>query len=91
MVIPVIAEYQLKRAGYYDTSKFGDFLFDEGFTKGSGFINTDIIRTDKEFVLLLQRLYRASNEQRDNIRRLADVSNGKIIDLLNKELDENTR
>ena len=82
----MIREYQEKRAKYFDTSKFSNFLSEEGLTDGEAFIDIDGIRTDREFSLLLQRLYRSSNEQRDNLRGLKYQSCDKRREILNKEL-----
>ena len=91
LVTPVIREFQKKRANYFDTSKFSNFLSEEGLTDGEAFIDINGLRTDKDFSLLLQRLYRSSNEQRDNLRGLKNESSDKIIKIIDNELIEITK
>jgi hypothetical protein len=91
LVTPVIREFQKKRANYFDTSKFSNFLSEEGLTDGEAFIDINGLRTDKEFSLLLQRLYRSSNEQRDNLKGLKYESSDKIIEIIDNELIEITK
>ena len=89
IMTPIVKDYKTIRGTYYDVSKSvaGPTNPNErGLFNNGELVDISAIRNNKEFEDQLRLVYRAANEQQDNITGNITLQSSRIIELLKKEL-----
>jgi hypothetical protein len=90
IMTPIVKDYKTIRATYYDVSKSVAGPTDpneRGLFNNGDLVDIPAIRNNKEFKDQLRLVYRAANEQQDNITGNITIQSSKIINLLKEELN----
>jgi len=91
IMTPVVKDYKTIRATYYDVSKSlaGPTQANEnGLFSRNDLVDIPAIRNRQEFKDQLRLIYRAANEQQDNITGNITQQSSKIMELLKEELND---
>lgn len=89
IMTPVVKDYKTVRATYYDVSKSVAGPTDpneKGLFNNDGLVDIPAIRNNKEIKDQLKLVYRAANEQQDNIAGNISLQSSIIIKFLKEEL-----